>query len=152
MIEEIASQTNLLALNAAIEAARAGQYGKGFAVVAEEVGSLAERSTSAVKETSVMIEEIVNTIKQGVGLVETTAKALEEIQNSSTSVAEMIETIAMFSNEQHQAIAQVSQELLRIDKVTHSNTVNSERTTNVATELTEQSSSLREVVSRFRLN
>ena len=66
IIDEIAFQTDLLALNAAVEAARAGDAGRGFAVVADEVRNLAQRSSSAVKETTERImqqKELSNQIK-----------------------------------------------------------------------------------------
>ncbi|GGA37568.1 methyl-accepting chemotaxis protein [Paenibacillus physcomitrellae] len=57
-INEITKQIQILALNAAIEASRAGEHGRGFAVVASEVRSLAEQSSSAVKEIGESLEQI----------------------------------------------------------------------------------------------
>jgi len=64
-ILSITSQTNLLALNASIEAARAGDAGKGFAVVANEVGKLADESSTLVEniqKTVEFIQKSVNTL------------------------------------------------------------------------------------------
>ncbi len=58
LIKGVADQTKLLALNATIEAARAGEAGKGFAVVANEVGKLAEQSSSATVDISNSISEM----------------------------------------------------------------------------------------------
>lgn len=57
IITEISEKTNLLALNASIEAARAGTSGKGFAVVANEVGKLADFSSSNAREISGIVKE-----------------------------------------------------------------------------------------------
>ena len=56
LITSIADDTNLLALNATIEAARAGAHGTGFAVVATEVRNLADKTKSAIGDTSALVE------------------------------------------------------------------------------------------------
>ena len=65
-IMSIASQTNLLSLNASIEAARAGEAGRGFAVVAEEIGDLANNSSTAAAQ----IQAICSETKDNIGHVQ----------------------------------------------------------------------------------
>lgn len=57
-IQDIADETTLLSFNASIEAARAGEHGRGFAVVANQIGKLAEQSSSAAKGITELVGQI----------------------------------------------------------------------------------------------
>lgn len=132
-ITEIAEQTNLLALNAAIEAARAGEQGKGFAVVAEEVGNLAEQSSTTVKDINIIINSInektkiaVQEAKLGDSAVEVGTKLIEKVSESFT----LIKTNFNRTNKYMKAGARLSEEtsaefMEMVDKV-HSIAVISE--------------------------
>jgi methyl-accepting chemotaxis protein len=151
VIDEIAFQTNLLALNAAVEAARAGRHGKGFAVVAEEVRNLAARSASAAKETSELIENSIKTVEKGSSLVTRTADALDEISTNSVKAADIVGEISLLSSEQAEGIAQISEGLNQIDKVTQTNTASAEQSASASAELSTQAEELRSMVLQFKI-
>lgn len=60
IVSSLAASTNLLALNASIEAARAGEAGRGFTVVAQEVGKLANSTTTSLKNVNEVVMKIQN--------------------------------------------------------------------------------------------
>lgn len=150
-IENIAEQTNLLALNAAIEAARAGESGRGFAVVADEVRGLAARSASAVQETAKIISDSNAKTKRGIELTTQTSDSLHNIVDKINSVSSLMADIAEATTQQSVGATQINEGIKQIDEVTIHNSDNSERCASAATELTQESNDLVDLVSRFKL-
>lgn len=148
-IDDISFQTNLLALNAAVEAARAGEAGKGFAVVAEEVRKLAQRSAEGAKHTSDRIEDVIKKIEGGSGLVRSAVGDFKEVTTSAEKVAQLVAEIATASNEQSQAMDQISLSLGQMDKVVQRNAANTEESASAAEELDAQAHKMREYVEEL---
>jgi methyl-accepting chemotaxis protein len=151
VIEGIAFQTNILALNAAVEAARAGEQGRGFAVVASEVRSLAQRSATAAKEIKELIHQSVAKVGVGTALVDNAGLTMKEVVQSVKRVTDLMGEITSASIEQHTGIEQVKQAVMQMDEVTQQNAALLEEASAAAQSMAAQSSTLRELVSVFRL-
>jgi methyl-accepting chemotaxis protein len=152
VIDEIARQTNLLALNAAVEAARAGEAGRGFAVVASEVRSLAQRSSQAAKDIKDLITNSSGQVQEGVELVNRAGASLTEIVESIKKVAQIVSEIASASAEQSTGIDQVNTALTQMDEVTQQNSALVEQNAASAKSLEQQSQTMDERVSFFRVD
>jgi methyl-accepting chemotaxis protein len=151
VIDEIAFQTNLLALNAAVEAARAGEQGRGFAVVASEVRNLASRSAEAAKEIKTLIKDSVGKVTEGTKLVDESGKVLAEIVTGVKKVTDVMTEIASSSREQASGIEQVNKAIMMMDDVTQQNAALVEEAAAAAQALTEQASSLTQLISRYQV-
>jgi methyl-accepting chemotaxis protein len=146
-IEEIAFQTNILALNAAVEAARAGEHGKGFAVVADEVRNLAQRSSTAAKDTALLIESSLLSIKNGTDIAGKSNEALSQIMDSANKVADIINEISTASKEQADGIKQVSNTINQIDQVTQQTAAAAKESASASSVFNQQTEVLKKTVS-----
>jgi methyl-accepting chemotaxis protein-3 (ribose and galactose sensor receptor) len=151
IIEDIAFQTNILALNAAVEAARAGEQGRGFAVVASEVRSLAQRSSVAAKEIKELIELSGEQVNKGSALVSKAGESMQRISGAIKQVTDLMEHIAISTSEQSRGIEQINLAVVQMDVVTQQNAALVEEASSAALSLKEQSQTLNETVSVFRL-
>ncbi len=151
IIEDIAFQTNILALNASIEAARAGEVGKGFAVVAEEVRNLAVKSSEAAKETAGLTFGTVEAVENGTHIASETAHVLQDVSLKVTAVGEIMSMIEQGSNNQKQAIEQITYSVERISSIVQSNAASAEEGSASTGELSTMANMLIDEISKFRL-
>jgi methyl-accepting chemotaxis protein len=149
-IDEIAFQTNVLSLNAAVEAARAGEAGMGFAVVAEEVRNLAQRCSSAAKDTAGLIEDSIQHSRTGKTRLDEVAEAMREVTESSIQVQRLSNEVNAGSEEQARAIEEISKAILQIQQVTQQTAAGAEEGASAGAEMGSEADHLQSAVHRMR--
>ncbi len=150
VIEQIASQTNLLALNAAVEAARAGEAGLGFAVVADEVRTLAQRCSEAARNTGEMIAAAVSSSNEGGTKLNEVVAVIYAITESAAQVRQMVGSVNAASQEQARGIAQISEGLSRMEKVTQRTAASAHEGSTASRQMDSQARELQQIVDQLK--
>jgi uncharacterized phage infection (PIP) family protein YhgE len=115
------------------------------------VRNLAQRSAAAAKEIKQLINESVSKVDAGSRQVNDAGRTMDEIVDSVSKVSSLIAEITAASREQAQGIAQVSETVTQLEKVTQQNAAMVEEASAAAGSLEDQSRALGDAVSAFRL-
>lgn len=142
IIRDIANKTELLSLNAALEGTRAGEAGRGFSLVASQMQRLTENVMSAVRD----IKQLTADIREA-----TTASVLatEEGTKRASNTASSARQISLIIQQQRSGTEQVTVSMDEISRVIRSSVVASAQVGDAATQLTELSGRLQQLVQRF---
>lgn len=137
IIDDIAFQTNLLALNAAVEAARAGEQGRGFAVVAEAVRSLAQKSSTSVKEIESLIMNTTEKVDSGYDIASKVNAAFSELSQGVLKVSDLNTELSASTDEQSAGLTQISAAMNNVDQSVQTNAASSEELAASSEQLTQ---------------
>lgn len=151
MIDRIAFQTDILALNAAVEASHAGTHGLGFAVVANEVRALAQRTADAARQIRRLIDDAVSKVETGVEQINEVNLTLADIVSGIQHLASNTNSISTASADQSNGLAQISEAIRHLDKITQSNGKMAEEAKDTSIDLGSRAQALTQAVSMFKL-
>jgi len=115
------------------------------------VRSLAQRSATAAREIKTLIMSNVDKVEAGSRLVDDAGSTMSEIVESSQRVATIVSEITQATDEQAHGLERVNQTIGSIDHVTQQNAALVEQAAAAAGSLQEQTRSLNEAVSIFKV-
>ena len=172
LINRIAEQTNLLALNATIEAASAGEAGRGFAVVANEVKELARQSAAATEDIRKQVALIQDGAGSSMRSLDEVAKIIEQVSHISSSIAAAVEeqsattseivgtihnvstatgTLSKNVQQTSEGAAEVARNISGVSEAASEGAKGATRISASATELNALSSTLGQLVAKFKV-
>ncbi|MBR3704456.1 MAG: methyl-accepting chemotaxis protein, partial [Oscillospiraceae bacterium] len=114
--------------------------------------SLAAKSAESVKTTTVLIQNTLDAIAQGSRLATTTSDALSGVVRKAEAVNERVLEIARASDEQLNAVNQMTIGIEQISAVIQSTSATAEESAAASEELSGQANMLKDMISKFRLS
>lgn len=99
LIKNISKQINMLGLNASIESSKAGEYGKGFSVVASEMRKLSILSGDSSKKIANSLSNMENSIIKIFESINDFGKITDNQTDAIKEVSNIIEEISINSHE-----------------------------------------------------
>ena len=105
----------------------------------------------ASQNTAELIESSVNAVTRGTKLANSTAESLVQVVNHVRSASTKVDEIANAAEEQAGAIEQVTLGVDQISSVVQTNSATAEESAAASQELSEQASTLKSLVAKFKL-
>ena len=151
LIQDIAQQTTMLAINASIESARAGEAGRGFSVVATEVGKLADRSSSSVKNILELTTAADDKANHGSTQMGELQQEMLRIGEIIKEIESMMTAIVKESTKQREALTQVEDATNNLERIGEDNAVAAEEITASMLQLSRVASHAKSSIGEFTL-